>query len=348
MTTSIPSSSSSLVPASFSRLKTKFLIATQFLVVYTILVIVWGAWVRISHSGDGCGSHWPLCDGALIPTENDQKTWVEYTHRLTSGLYGIFVSALYILSFRVFPKNSFGRKVAFSTFLLMVIEALLGAALVLKGLVGENATLFRLVVMTLHQINSLLLVGSTVVLSFVSSKSEEPTPQRNGEGELKLAMSDTPSTAHALKAIVFTANWRNLFQSAPSLLLFIMIPATGAWAALANTLFPSSSLQAGILQDLAGAAPWILRLRVVHPILALGLGLYLVFFFFQKSEKTSGDRSKASLQLAAVLAVALLFGILTLLFLSPVWMKLVHLILAQITWVFLVRYAMISLLSTSR
>lgn len=315
-------STSSFAPVSSSPLRSRFLAATQFLVFYTILVIIWGAWVRISHSGDGCGSHWPLCDGALIPTETDQKTWVEYTHRLSSGLYGIFVTILFVLSYKAFCPQSAGRKVALATFVLMMIEALLGAALVLKGLVGENATIFRLVVMTFHQINSLLLVGSTVILSLVASP----------EMELKLPLF----------------SWKKLFQSAPSLVTFILIPATGAWAALANTLFPSQSLSEGLLKDFQSDSPWILRLRLAHPALALLIGFAFIYYFFQESEKTEGDISKASLHVAAVLAIGLLFGILTLLFLSPVWMKLVHLTIAQVIWVFLVRYAMISLLSTSR
>ena len=59
--------------------------------LYTIIVILWGAWVRISHSGNGCGDHWPLCGGEFIPTEATAKTWIEYSHRMMSGLYGLIV-----------------------------------------------------------------------------------------------------------------------------------------------------------------------------------------------------------------------------------------------------------------
>jgi len=45
---------------------------------YSILVILWGAYVRISFSGDGCGDHWPLCHGEVIPTAPSVKTLIEF------------------------------------------------------------------------------------------------------------------------------------------------------------------------------------------------------------------------------------------------------------------------------
>ncbi len=292
------------------------------LVVYTVLVIIWGAWVRISHSGDGCGNHWPLCDGSYIPTAPSQKTLIEYFHRLSSGIYGIFVLALTIIAFRVFPKKSAARQVAVATFILMIIEALLGAALVLKGLVGENATIFRLSVMTLHQMNSLLLTGSTVILALVTQPARNP--------------------------LTLQVSWQGLLAQGSNWIIFMLIPATGAWAALANTLFPSQTLQEGLQKDLASDSPWILKLRIVHPILALVIGLSLILKFYKKSEQTEGDLSKANLQVASAMSIAVIFGILTLLLLSPVWMKLVHLTIAQLVWISLVNYVMISLLSTKR
>jgi cytochrome c oxidase assembly protein subunit 15 len=204
----------------------------------------------------------------------------------------------------------------------MVAEALLGAALVLKGLVGENATIFRLVIMTLHQMNSLLLTGSTVIFATVTDPRNSP--------------------------LNLTLSWKKLFSSGKNGIIFMMIPATGAWAALANTLFPSQNLEEGFKKDLNFDTPWILKLRIIHPLLALSLGFYLVFIFFKKSEATEGKTSQSALLVAGAFSIALIFGTLTLLFLSPVWMKLVHLTLAQLVWISLVNYVMISLLSTRR
>lgn len=280
----------------------------QILIVYTVLVIVWGAWVRISHSGDGCGNHWPTCEGAFFPKTMEKKTWIEYLHRLTSGFYGLFVTFLAVWGFRIFPKGSAQRQISLITFILMLVEAGLGAVLVLKNLVGETATVYRLVIMSLHQINSLLLVGATVTLTILSQAK-----------------------------ILFNFSWRDLLLNKWILGAFVLLPTTGAWAALANTLFPSTSLWQGLLEDLSMDLPWIFRLRIVHPILALGVGSFLSAYFY-----------KRSMSLSLFIILAMLFGGLTLLFMSPVWMKLVHLTIAQGLWIGLVHYVMISLLSTRR
>jgi cytochrome c oxidase assembly protein subunit 15 len=289
-----------------------------FLLYYTVFVIVWGAWVRISHSGDGCGKSWPLCEGALFPKTLESEVWIEYFHRLTSGLYGLFVLFILILVYRNFGKDSIVRRAALTTFVLMMIEAALGAALVLKGLVGSNATLYRLVVMTLHQINSLLLVGSTVVLYSLLKKSDN-------------------------------FSFKKLVSHRGLLLIFILIPATGAWAALSNTLFPSEGIVQGLMADFDLSSPWILKLRVVHPILATIFALYWSYYFYNLSIDSEDPNLKSSSRnLSIFLVVSFLFGGLTLLSLSPVWMKLVHLTLAQGLWIFMVHYVMTSLLSTKR
>jgi len=289
-----------------------------FLLYYTVFVIVWGAWVRISHSGDGCGKGWLRCEGALFPKTLESEVWIEYFHRLTSGLYGLFVIFILILVYRNYAQNSVVKKAALTTFVLMMIEAALGAALVLKGLVGSNATLYRLIVMTLHQINSLLLVGSTVALYSLLKNSEN-------------------------------FNLKRLLSHRGLLILFVALPATGAWAALSNTLFPSSGLIEGLSADFDLNSPWILKLRIVHPILATGFAIYWSHYFYNLSiESKDPSVQKSSRNLALYLVVSFLFGGLTLLSLSPVWMKLIHLTLAQGLWIFMVHYVMTSLLSTSR
>ncbi|MFN8454080.1 MAG: COX15/CtaA family protein [Anaerolineae bacterium] len=63
---------------------------------YNLAVILWGAFVRASGSGAGCGSHWPLCNGEVIPRTPQMETLVEFTHRLTSGLALLLVIGLTI------------------------------------------------------------------------------------------------------------------------------------------------------------------------------------------------------------------------------------------------------------
>ena len=155
-------------------------------VAYTILVILWGAWVRISHSGDGCGDTWPLCHGQLIPDAERGKTWVEYAHRLMSGLYGILIFLIFLWCRKLFPDDHRSRKYAGWLLFFCIFEALLGANIVIFKLVGSNDTFFRALVMGIHQVNSLLLTGVAALLFLTSSESTSRPPiQYPGSAYLK-------------------------------------------------------------------------------------------------------------------------------------------------------------------
>ena len=61
---------------------------------------VFGAIVRISGSGMGCGEHWPDCNGALVPTFTSYTTVIELTHRcLAATLLGV-TAALVLVAWR--------------------------------------------------------------------------------------------------------------------------------------------------------------------------------------------------------------------------------------------------------
>src|ERR1041384_7439550 len=78
----------------------------------TLAVILWGAYVRASRSGDGCGAHWPLCNGSVMPDATHAKTLVEFAHRLTSGLAFLLVVALVVWAFRKFERGHPARSAA--------------------------------------------------------------------------------------------------------------------------------------------------------------------------------------------------------------------------------------------
>lgn len=254
--------------------------------LYTLLVILWGAWVRISHSGDGCGDHWPLCGGDFIPDLTQKKTWIEYSHRLMSGVYGLLVIGVF-LNFRKNP-NILVRRFNWLLLLLMSSEALLGAVLVKSQLVTLNDSVFRLLTMSLHQLNSFLLTGATFLFYLILKKNS---------AELKLA---------------------NKYL----LILFVLLPLTGAVAALSTTLFPSVSLWQGILQDFSESTHLFVKLRILHPLLALLITTVFVVWCYAKNLN----------RLAAEFLVAMLIGVLTLLTLSPVYLKLTHLLIAHLLW----------------
>ncbi|MEK2690517.1 COX15/CtaA family protein [Bdellovibrio sp. GT3] len=280
------------------------------LLIYTILVILWGAWVRISHSGDGCGDTWPLCNGQLIPEAQRGKTWVEYGHRLMSGIYGFVVIYFYWAARKIYPVGHFARKAALATLVFMITEALLGAKLVLFGLVTTNDTPYRAFIMALHQINSFILTGS-VALAFAAATLSDTTP--------------TPMPGY------------RKFKYLP--LIIVILGITGAWASLSNSLFPTDNLFEGFMADLSTDSHFLVRLRGLHPLLAvLGAGSLALFFWLKSQSASHPLVQKKSAQMSGILILGILFGIGTLVFHAPTWMKVTHLCLAHVIWVTLLQW----------
>lgn len=280
------------------------------LLIYTLLVILWGAWVRISHSGDGCGDTWPLCHGQLIPEAERGKTWVEYGHRLMSGIYGLVVIYFWWIARKLFPKGHFARKAALATLIFTITEALLGAKLVLFKLVTTNDTPYRAFVMALHQVNSFLLTGA-VALTFAAATLAYDLPK-------------VSPTQHRYGYMPW---------------LIVAIGITGAWASLSNSLFPTNNLWEGLVADFSSDSHFLIRLRGLHPVLALLGGGSLALFFWIKAQASESILiERRSYQMSLTLITALVFGILTLLLHAPVWMKIVHLALAHTVWVVLLQW----------
>src|SRR5690348_8144988 len=98
---------------------------------YNILVILWGAYVRVSFSGDGCGAHWPFCNGQVIPRNMDAPMAIEFTHRMMTSIDSVAVIAISVWAFLTFPRRHVVRLFSVLSLVFLVIEALLGAGLVL-------------------------------------------------------------------------------------------------------------------------------------------------------------------------------------------------------------------------
>lgn len=110
----------------------------------TYLLIVLGAIVRITGSGLGCGEHWPLCNGRLVPPLNDLPTVIEWSHRLVAGLLSILVLSLAVWDWRR----------AWVAAVLLVVQVLLGAVTVKTGLTP--------VMVILHLATAMLLLASLI------------------------------------------------------------------------------------------------------------------------------------------------------------------------------------------
>ncbi len=140
-----------------------------FVVAFNMGVILWGAYVRATGSGAGCGSHWPLCNGVVIPRSQSVETLIEFTHRLSSGVAFLLVVGLLIWAWRVFPKGSIVRNGAVFSMLFMTTEALVGAGLVLFELVADNISIARAVSISIHLVNTFLLLACLSLTAWWSS-----------------------------------------------------------------------------------------------------------------------------------------------------------------------------------
>jgi cytochrome c oxidase assembly protein subunit 15 len=281
-----------------------FYIGSWSLIAYTVLIILWGAWVRLSGSGDGCGDHWPLCNGEIVPLERVTKTWVEYSHRISTALYGVLILIQIWLSRRHFGRHHPARFWALMTLLFTITEALIGRQLVKSGLVNESTDISRLVVMPLHLVNTSLLLFSGVM-----------TAESVRYGDLQRQK--------------LTAHIRNRGVVYLSALTIVLI--TGAIAALGSHLMPSESLLHGLTRDLSPDSHPAVRLRILHPLVALALPVAMLLFAYLPGSTPPGtSQSQWYRRFSVGLIVAVGIGLATLSLLAPVWLKITHLFMTNV------------------
>jgi heme A synthase len=274
---------------------------------YTVAVILWGAYVRATGAGAGCGSHWPLCNGAVIPRGASVQTLVEYSHRLTSGLSLLGVVAVLWWTWRVCAAGHPARRGAAWSMLFMLTEAGVGAALVLFALVADNASMARAMFMAVHLVNTFLLVGAMALTAHWLS-------------------GGAPVDLKAKPAVTAT--------TAGLALVLLLVGVSGAIAALGDTLFPSSSLGDALSADLSSTSHLLIRLRVIHPVLALvGAAVLLVAALRLPVSPDDHRGRRASSAVAALAVVQVVAGFVNVLLLAPVWMQMVHLLLADALWI---------------
>ena len=131
---------------------------------FTVFVILWGALVRATGSGAGCGSHWPLCNGEVVPQAPAVATIIEFGHRLTSGLALILAVALWRVARRSLPAEAPARRAALASLIFMITEALIGAGLVLLEYVADDQRLARGFWVAGHLVNTFLLVAALTAM----------------------------------------------------------------------------------------------------------------------------------------------------------------------------------------
>lgn len=277
-------------------------------VAYNVLVILWGAIVRTSGSGAGCGDNWPLCNGDFVPHHPRLATVIEFAHRSMSGISTVLVIGLVAWTFYATRRNHRARRAAVASAIFLVTEALLGAVLVLGGYVQNNISTARVVMQSIHFTNTLLFLGSLALTAWWLG-------DRHRLG-ITSVRSATSLTVPAWTAIIAT----------------ILTGATGAVAALADTLFPSPSLLAGFASDFAANSPLLVRMRWVHPAAAV-VGFCCVIWLVMKL------RSQLGWIVAALLGLQFVLGIADVLLLAPTWIQIVHLLGADLYWIALACFA---------
>lgn len=268
---------------------------------YLIFVILFGAWVRISGSGAGCGNHWPTCQGVVLPVEPSVKTIIEFTHRVTSGLSGLMGIALLVWAWR---KKSPALPWAAGMFFFLLVEGFIGAVLVKKELVENDASMSRAVVISLHLVNTMLLMFCAVATA-VKAGAER---YRNayGGGLIWLAMA-----------------------------VLVVTNATGAVTALGDTIFPiqpsmGPELIAKIREDISPGQHFLIRLRVVHPVTAaITAAIVLgVLSYFQRR-----NQSRWALVGMGLVLIQVALGVGNIWLAAPGWMQISHLLTAQLLWI---------------
>lgn len=285
-----------------------------FLVGYNVLVILWGAVVRATGSGAGCANDWPLCHGEIVPSPRHIEQLIEYSHRISSALDGFLVILLVFFAFRLYQKGSKVRLWAILALVFIIIEGLLGRALVVNDWVAGNVSAARAVAVAVHLANTYILLATLAVTAWLAQVKEKITLRRD-------------KLANTLVII--------------GLVLVITFSAMGAVTALGDTLFPAESLLSDIQKDFDPASNFLIQLRVIHPMLAILSGGYLLYALNHLKNRRLGSRvSRMVTMLFVLMVIQGLAGGITILTLAPIYMQITHLLLADAFWITLVIFAL--------
>jgi len=280
--------------------------------VFNVFVILGGAIVRATGSGDGCGASWPTCTDRIFPSSPAAETVIEFSHRITSAFAILGVLALYVLARRLYPNGHWVRKAAGVSLILMVVESLLGASLVIFGWVDQDASIGRMIVVPLHLINTFLLLGALTLTAWWSSGNPVPSGSVDGRPRRQLAIG------------------------AGGLLL---VGAMGALNALSDTLYPAESFFSGVQQELSADAPWLVQLRVLHPIVAVAVGFGVAYLTMRLSVSATDTTKRFSTLIIGLVVVQFFVGLVNVMLATPLETQVVHLAFADAMWIAYVIFA---------
>lgn len=279
--------------------------------IYFIAVILWGALVRATGSGAGCGDHWPLCNGTVIQHSPRVDTMIEFTHRVTSGLSFFSAVGLLVWTFAGTTKGHLARAASVAAVIFTLIEAVLGALLVKLGLTAQSQSPLRAPYLALHLANTLLLLAALTLTAHFLSRAQ---------GYVR----------HTIRVVAPAGAMAGVF-------VVLIVGVTGSLAALGDTLFPASSIAAALAQDFSATSGWLLRWRWTHPTIAFIASVFLIWLVVRASRRSIyWDNRGLSALVLILLAAQYLLGVLDVVLLAPLWLQIVHLLGADVLWAALV------------
>jgi cytochrome c oxidase assembly protein subunit 15 len=276
--------------------------------VYFVPVILWGAVVRATSSGNGCGEHWPLCNGTWLLHAPAVARMIEFAHRVSSGLCGPAAIALALWAWLGTPRGHLARWTAAATAILTMNEAVIGALIVIWGKTAQDRSPARAFLLTTHMANTLLLLGALALTAHLLSR-------RCG-------------------GLASEVRWVHPARHLLGLAAVLLVACTGSTAALGDTLFPAASLASALSSDFSATSNWIIRYRWTHPAVAAAAVAYILWLLYAPGQDRPAGRARRAIPWLLALQCAL--GVLDVLLLAPVWLQVLHLLGADLVWIALV------------
>ena len=266
--------------------------------VTSILSILAGAIVRATGSGDGCGASWPTCNGKVLPSLNTTSEIIEFSHRSISGILLIITLLLFIKSKDQGTPSLHKKIINYLTFFVL-LEALIGAVIVIYEWVGLNSSLPRIIAVPLHLVNTFALLAFYTLIFFLLRESENDL-KNFFDQRLKIAF-----------------------------ILFFLTGATGSITALADVLFPSASFIEGLSDDFDSTSEILTRLRIVHPIVSTVLSIFL----FSESNRFKNIFGINASAIKILVITGVVLGTLNVVSNIILPLSILHLLLADLLWI---------------
>ena len=264
----------------------------------SILSILAGAIVRATGSGDGCGASWPTCNGRVIPSLETSSEIIEFSHRSISGVLLIVTLLLFVKSKDPDTPLLHKKIINYLTFFVL-LEAAIGAVIVIYEWVGLNSSLPRIIAVPLHLVNTFALLGFYTLIFYLLRESENKL-SNFFDKRIKIAF-----------------------------VLFFLTGATGSITALADVLFPSASFVEGFIEDFDSTSEVLTRLRILHPFVSTILSIFL----FSESNRFKKEFAIDASIIKVLVIVGVILGVLNVVSNIILPLSILHLLLADLLWI---------------